>query len=230
MRGGAGCQSALRYAIVLGISLIASAQTATQRIVFENDLVRVVELRVPAGVAEARHSHDRGVTIALSAYDNEMTDYPAGTVTKRHTKFGEVRWAEPVTHEARNTGTNEQRVIRVELKHDPPTVSARNPDPLDSLIVCKDTQRLILENQFVRVIEERVPPGVAQPKHRHAHGVLIPLANSDIESVDEPIGQPGGQPTQRHLQFGEAGWREPVIHTVRNAGTTELFNIRIEVK
>ena len=204
----------------------AVAETATQKIVLENEFVRVVELRVPPGVAEARHSHDRGVTIALSAYDNEMTDYPAGTVTKRHTKFGEVRWAEPVTHEARNTGTTEQRVIRVELKRDAPAVSARNPDPLDSLVVCKDTQKLILENQFVRVIEERVPPGVAQPKHRHAHGVLIPLANSDIESVDDP----GGQPTQRHLQFGEAGWREPVIHTVRNVGTTELLNIRIEVK
>ena len=99
-------------------------------------------------------------------------------------------------------------------------------DPLDSLKVCKDTQHLILENQFVRVIEERVPAGVAQPKHRHRHGVLIPLADSDIESVDDP----GGQPTRRHLQFGEAGWREPVVHAVRNVGKTELLNIRIELK
>ncbi len=36
--------------------------------------------------------------------------------SKSHTKFGEVKWAEPVTHEARNTGTTEQHVIRVELK------------------------------------------------------------------------------------------------------------------
>jgi hypothetical protein len=206
------------------------AQTATQTVVLENEFVRVVELRVPPGVFEARHSHARGVTIALGAYDNEMTDYPAGTVTRRHTKFGEVRWAEPVTHEARNTGATEQRVLRVELKRDaPPAVSgaaAGKPDLLDSLVVCKDTQKLILENQFVRVIEERVPPGVAQPKHRHAHGVLIPLANSEIESVDDP----GGQPTRRHLQFGDAGWREPVVHAVRNVGATELLNIRIELK
>lgn len=205
-------------------------KTATQKVVFENDFVRVVELRVPPGVSEARHSHDRGVTVALSAYDNEMTDFPAGNVTKRHTNFGEVRWADPVTHEARNTGSTEQRVIRVELKRDAPAqvspAAAAKPDPLDSLIVCKDTQKLIFENQFVRVIEERVPAGVAQPKHRHRHGVLIPLADSDIESVDDP----GGQPTRRHLQFGEAGWREPVVHAVRNVGKTELLNIRIELK
>jgi hypothetical protein len=218
---------------MLGAAWLCAAQpppaTATQKVVLENEFVRVVELRVPPGVSEARHSHDRGVTIALSAYDNEMTDFPAGTVTRRHTRFGEVRWAEPVTHEARNMGTTEQRVLRVELKRDPPgesSAASGRPDPLDSLIVCKDTQKLILENQFVRVIEEKVPPGVAQAKHRHAHGVLIPLADSDIESVDDP----GAQPTRRHLQFGDAGWREPVVHAVRNVGTTELLNIRIELK
>lgn len=218
----------LRCSVLLFASWLCAAQprTATQKVVLENEFVRVVELRVPPGVFESRHSHARGVTIALSAYDNEMTDFPAGTVTKRHTKFGEVRWAEPVTHEARNTGTTEQRVLRVELKREAPGAPAGKPDPLDSLIVCKDTQKLIFENPFVRVIEERVPPGVAQPKHRHAHGVLIPLANSDIESVDDP----GGQPVRRQLKIGEAGWREPVVHAVRNVGTTELLNVRIELK
>ncbi len=220
--------------VLLGAVWLCTAQpqpnTATQKVVFENEFVRVVELRVPPGVSEAKHSHDRGVTVALSAYDNEMSDFPAGNVTKRHTKFGEVRWAEPVTHVARNTGTTEQHVLRVELKRDAPAPVSPEAtvklDPLDSLVVCKDTQKLIFENQFARVIEERVPPGVAQPKHRHRHGVLIPLADSDIESVDDP----GGQPTRRHLQFGEAGWREPVVHTVRNVGKTELLNIRIELK
>ena len=60
----------------------------TQRIVMENVFARVIEVRVPAGVAEKLHSHGRGVTIALANYDNE----------------------------ARNTGSTEQHVIRVELK------------------------------------------------------------------------------------------------------------------
>jgi hypothetical protein len=211
-----------------GLSAAQPKPAASQKTVFENELVRVVELRVPAGVSEARHSHARGVTVALTAYDNEMTAFPNGTVTRRHTNFGEVRWADPVTHEARNTGTTEQRVIRVELKRDAPpsTSGAAKPDPLDSLIVCTDTQKLIFENPFVRVIEERVPAGVAQPKHRHRQGVLIPLANSEVESVDDP----GGGPVRRKLKFGEAGWREPVVHAVKNVGTTELLNIRIELK
>jgi hypothetical protein len=221
----------LLVVMILSAWLSAGAQqpkAASQKTVFENEFVRVIELRVPAGVAEAKHSHDRGVTIALTDYDNELTTYPERNVTRRHTSFGEVRWADPVTHEARNTGSTEQRVLRIELKKEPPagTLITGVPDPLDSLVVCKDTQALIFENQFVRVIRERVPPGVAQPKHRHRHGVLVPLADSAIESVDEP----GGPPVQRQLKFGDAGWREPVVHSVRNTGKTELLNIRIEVK
>ncbi len=87
----------------------------TQKLVMENAFVRVLDIRVPPGVFEARHSHARGLTIALSDYDNE-TKTPDGPVTRGHTTFGEVKWAEPVTHEARNTGTTLQHVIRIELK------------------------------------------------------------------------------------------------------------------
>jgi hypothetical protein len=89
--------------------------TDTQKVIMENTFVRVIEVRVAAGVAEPLHSHARGVTVALTDYDNE-TRAPGAQWSKSHTKFGEVKWAEPVTHEARNTGTTEQHVIRIELK------------------------------------------------------------------------------------------------------------------
>jgi len=212
--------------VLLNAAFSCDAQVETQKLVLDNEFVRVFDIRVPPGVSEPRHSHARGVTIALSDYDNETVSYPDGKVNRSHTKFGEVRWAEPVTHEARNTGTTEQHVIRVELKKDSPGPAPSRSDPLDSLVVCKDTQKLIFENQFARVIEERVPPGVAQPKHRHAHGLLIPLADSTIESVDDP----DGRVAERQLKSGEAGWREPVVHAVRNIGQTQLLNIRIELR
>lgn len=88
----------------------------TQTLVLENALVRVLDIRVPPGVAEKRHTHGRGLTIALSDYENETRAYPGGQVNRGATRLGEVRWAEPVDHEARNTGATEQRVIRIELK------------------------------------------------------------------------------------------------------------------
>ena len=208
--------------------LCGAQSIPTQKVVLENPFVRVVDIRVGPGVFEPKHSHARGVTVALSEYDNETIEFPPnGNVSRRHVKFGEVRWVEAVTHEARDVGSTEQHLLRIELKQTaPPPAAPSKADPLDSLIVCKDTQKLIFENEFVRVIQEKVPPGVAQPKHRHAHGMLIPLADSEIESVDDP----GGQPVQRRLKLGDAGWREPVVHSVKNVGKTELLNVRIEVK
>ena len=108
-------------ALLGGLRLLhAQQETApppdTQKLLLENPFVRVFEIRMPPGAFEARHSHGRGLTIALSDYDNETRSYPDGRVNRGHTKFGEVRWAEPVTHEARNVGATEQRVIRIELK------------------------------------------------------------------------------------------------------------------
>ena len=105
--------------MAVGARLIGARQALpypeTQKLLLENTFVRVFDIRVPPGVAEARHSHARGVTIALSDYDNE-TRVDGAQWVKGHTGFGEVKWAEPVTHEARNVGRTEQRVIRIELK------------------------------------------------------------------------------------------------------------------
>src|SRR4051812_39264401 len=92
----------------------------------------------------------RGVTIALSDYDNEARTVVEGRVTRSHTRFGEVKWAEPVTHEARNTGATEQHVVRIELKNEARPATLPQPDPLDALVVCSDTQKLIFEINISR--------------------------------------------------------------------------------
>jgi len=106
--------------MLAGLVLIRAQQSEpahpdTQKLIIENMLVRVYDIHVPPGVAEPMHHHARGVTVALSDYDNE-TKSPEGKISRGHNKFGEVRWAEPVTHEAKNIGTTEQHVVRIELK------------------------------------------------------------------------------------------------------------------
>ena len=128
LAGKIRCMTYRRFAFLAVCVVVVSLATAgllvaqtpphitdTQKIVMENMFARVIEVRVAAGVAEPLHSHARGVTVALTDYDNE-TRAPGGQWSKSHTKFGEVKWAEPVTHEARNVGATDQRVIRIELK------------------------------------------------------------------------------------------------------------------
>ena len=98
-------------------------------------------------------------------------------------------------------------------------------DPLDSLKVCKDTQHLILENQFVRVIDDQIPVGGAEPLHSHRHGVAV-YVNS---YTNEQITQDGKRTIGEH-QAGTASWVEGTVHTVKNTGTTPSHSIRIELK
>ena len=99
-------------------------------------------------------------------------------------------------------------------------------DELDSLRVCAATQKLIFENTFVRVIDDRIPPGVTEPKHKHRHGVTVWLNGYDLEQVIFPQ----GNVVHAKRDGGSAGWSEAIIHTVKNTGTTESHTIRIELK
>ena len=104
--------------------------------------------------------------------------------------------------------------------------SAAAAEELDPLIVCKDTQKLVLENTFVRVVEERVPAGVAQVKHQHRHGISIALG----DYTNEEINYPSMQKVTRSRKFGDVGWREASVHESRNVGKTEEHLIRVELK
>ena len=98
-------------------------------------------------------------------------------------------------------------------------------DPLDPLKVCKDTQHLIFENQFVRVLDDQIPVGVTEPLHRHRHGVAVYVNTY----VNEQTTQDGKKTVGDH-QAGTASWVEATVHTVKNTGTTPSHSIRIELK
>lgn len=98
-------------------------------------------------------------------------------------------------------------------------------DPLDSLKACADTQHLILENQFVRVIDDQIPVGVTEPLHRHRHGVVVYINNYTNEQVSQD-----GKKVVQNRKAATASWSEATVHTVKNIGTTPSHAIRIELK
>ncbi|MGA7109090.1 MAG: hypothetical protein WBV28_24065 [Terracidiphilus sp.] len=100
-----------------------------------------------------------------------------------------------------------------------------NDDSLDSLKVCTATQKLIFENEFVRVIDDQIPAGVTEPLHRHRHGVVIYLTTSTYETATRD----GKEALTQHNE-GTALWSEATVHTVKNAGNTLAHAIRIELK
>ena len=119
----------MRYSIrgrwIATVAIAASAVLVTMRAVdsqrgglavrFENDQVRVLELRLKPGEREAMHTHPQYVLYALTDYRVKNTSAD-GTVRVFDRKRGDVFWGEPVTHGGENVGDTEVRAVIVELK------------------------------------------------------------------------------------------------------------------
>jgi hypothetical protein len=99
------------------------------------------------------------------------------------------------------------------------------PDPLNSLTVCADTQKLIVENQFVRVIDDIIPVGAVEKMHRHRHGVVVYLTDYTVDITTQD-----GKKTTAPRKANTATWSDATIHTVNNTGKTPSHAIRIELK
>jgi len=99
-------------------------------------------------------------------------------------------------------------------------------EDLDSLKVCTETQKLLFENAFVRVIDDVIPPGVREPKHMHPRGLVIALVDADTETTVYP----GGNVVRGHSKAGAVSWSDNTVHETRNPGSAPSHFIRIDVK
>ena len=99
-------------------------------------------------------------------------------------------------------------------------------EELDPVKIASDTHKVAFENQFVRVIEAKVPPGGLEPKHRHPKGVTVYLANYSIEMKTFP----DGKVSRAERKFGAVSWSDTTVHEVKNIGKTPSHAMRIELK
>lgn len=104
-------------------------------------------------------------------------------------------------------------------------LSQASDDALDPVKVAGDTHKVALDNKFLRVLDVRVPPGKGEPRHSHPHGMSVYFTDWEAEVTPD-----GGKTEIHHRKAGTFAWNEAVVHTVRNAGTSEGHILRIELK
>jgi beta-alanine degradation protein BauB len=96
----------------------------------------------------------------------------------------------------------------------------------DVLKLIPENYKLLFENNFVRVIEARVPPGTEEPPHRHMRGVSVCMTEYTIESRAVPK----GDWVRSERKLGTVYWSEGSLHQLRNVGKTQSHTIRVELK
>jgi hypothetical protein len=109
----------------------------------------------------------------------------------------------------------------------------RWPDSLDALSAAPNYHRLLFENERVRVLEVRIPPGHFVPVHTHRWASFAyVLSNSDFLRRD----------AEKNILFDSrtavtppstpaAQWLDPMPpHSVENIGNAEIVVIITELK
>lgn len=89
-------------------------------------------------------------------------------------------------------------------------------------------QRIVFENDQVRVWEIVLEPGAQQSWHRHDNPyivIAIGAADNRIDPLD------GGEPRLVHEEVGGVVYREPgEVHMLTNRGSTTYLSRLIELK
>ena len=96
---------------------------------------------------------------------------------------------------------------------------------LDPLKLSPQLYTARLENDHVRAYEYRIKPGVKDPMHSHPHGLVYVLAGRTMRSTS-----PDGVVSISEPKAGDLTWREGLIHSLENVGSTEVRALSIELK
>ena len=82
-----------------------------------------------------------------------------------------------------------------------------------------------LENDRVRVLEFRMKPGQAEPRHDHPPYVVYFLDDAVVRSTAAD-----GTQQETKVARGDVGWRDKTTHSIVNAGTTDIHVLIVEPK
>ena len=88
------------------------------KVVFENNRVRVLEVRIKPGEKIPMHSHPPHMIYTLSEFKGKYST-PDGENTSILGKPSAWSWSDAITHASENVGTTEIRAFAVELKETP---------------------------------------------------------------------------------------------------------------
>lgn len=85
------------------------------KVLLEDERVRVIDDRVPAGAKVAMHSHGEYVVYPLTSYTMKFT-FPDGSTRVVEVQQGTPRHVKGIVHAEENIGTTEAHAVLIELK------------------------------------------------------------------------------------------------------------------
>jgi hypothetical protein len=228
---GSALAGLLAMASTAPVQDLVSVAPNAATVEYEDARIRVVRLRMAANTSSAMHDRPRRVVIPLTENDVRITR-ENGAVGTTQVPAHRVAWSEPGTRSVANLDKPLENVI-VELKTAtaPGVPLPAPPSPVPPDYLTEPHHRWLFENQYVRVYDVRIPPGVTTDFHRHALDAVVVRISSGVVATQRQ-GEAWSEPAR--VSAGEAvvdlDSKVPFMHRVRNHGTAEYRVILVQLK
>lgn len=212
------------------VAIPLGAQTAVpiekepmHRLKFENELVRLFDVLIPAGKASLFHTHIYdGVGLRVSNADM-IEEFAGGEKKPFVAIWGEATFGSGPTfsHKVANKGTTDFHNIYIEL------LPRKEPGKPGVLPVLSDGHVIVIDNPRVRVNRLVLKPGESSTVHTHTrNGLGVIVYDAKIEIVS-----PGASPRPLDVKAGDFVWQTAgTTHVIKNTGSTVFEAIDIELK
>lgn len=210
------CASALSAQDVMKVAPGAA------KVEFENAQIRVLRFTEQPGAKLAMHSHPAYIDVGFTDSSGRYT-FPDGKTEEMKSKAGEVNFSKGVTHTAVNLSKSTDESIMVELKTKPAGVAVNGAG--DQLKADPKGTKLVLENEYVRVLRTVVPAHGKLAMHSHpAHVVIYMNGVSARATMADGKTQEANVPARGIRALGATK------HVMENLGDTPTEAIVIELK
>jgi quercetin dioxygenase-like cupin family protein len=194
------------------------------RVLFENDLVRVLEINVPPGAKLPIHFHPDYVSYALGSCRTRLLS-PDGGIETVSIRTGEAVFRPSETHAGENVGRDDMHLLNIEFKAPrreglAPTL----PEP-DLLKVAPQFCTVLLDNDRCRLLDIRFPSGQALGVHNTLDQVVYPLMDGTVR-----VTYADGIPQVMTLEKGKPFFVKASVVNVQNIGTSDVHVVKLDLK
>ncbi|MGK2936066.1 MAG: hypothetical protein ACSLFE_12605 [Gemmatimonadaceae bacterium] len=198
---------------------------AHHHVLFENDHVRVFRALASPGARSPMHSHPPFVFVGLATARLQLAT-PTATNVIFDVHPEQVLWMENAEHSWEMIA-GQAHIVAVEVK-----AAKRGTIPRTITIPATDattadatSHHVVLENDYVRVLEVLAPGGARSPMHSHSRGAVI----ISLGRVRSRLAPAGGESMILDLHPGQVLWIEPGSHSWEIVGGMNRLVV-VEVK
>jgi len=211
----------------LAQDLVAIAPQAA-KVEYEDARVRVVRLRIPEKGSLPMHDRPSRIVVPLTINDVTTTS-PDGNSRSVRAEAGKPAWSGPAKRSVQNLdGPLENIVVELKAVTAPAQPLAHPPEPLPAGYLDEGLHHWFFENQYVRVYDVRIPPGVTTAFHQHTlDSVLVFVSGGTVSTQFEGKEWTKGTYEPGSVKFSADG-KKPFTHRVRNDGDAEYHVVVIQ--